>query len=42
MGKGTKLMIDRALEMTGEKSYRIKTSGVCPFILFFNLPSFAC
>ena len=42
MDKGIKLMIDPGLEMTDEKSYRMKTSGVCPFILFFNLPSFAC
>ena len=34
MGKGTKLMIDRALEMTGEKSYSMKTSGVCLFTIF--------
>ena len=27
-------MIDPRLEMTDEKSYRMKTSGVCLFIIF--------
>ena len=34
MDKGTKLMLDPSLEMTDEKSYRIKTSRVCPFTIF--------
>ena len=34
MDKGTMLMIDPGLEMTDGKSYRMKTSGVCPFTIF--------
>ena len=34
MDKGIKLMIDPGLAMTDEKSYRMKTSGVCPFTVF--------
>ena len=34
MDKCTKLMIDPRLEMTDEKSYSMKTSGVCLFTIF--------